>query len=83
MKAVTSDFDHVDRDEDYKPTIPEMYNKYIVTLYKSTPLSNAPTMKKFRDELATDIFKDGTSMLLCTSMYVMCWTILFFDDIHA
>jgi hypothetical protein len=49
------DFDCVDRDEDYEPTIPERYNKYVVSSDRSTPLSNAPTMDNFRDELATTI----------------------------
>jgi hypothetical protein len=48
-------FDCVDRDEDYEPTIPERYNKYVVSSDRSTPLSNAPTMDNFRDELATTI----------------------------
>jgi hypothetical protein len=33
------DFDCVDRDEDYEPTIPERYNKYVVSSDRSTPLS--------------------------------------------
>jgi hypothetical protein len=49
------DFDCVGRDEDYEPTIPERYNKYVVSLDRSTPLSNAPTMDNFRDELVTTI----------------------------
>jgi hypothetical protein len=35
------DFERVERDEDYELTIPERYNKYIVTSDSSTPLSNA------------------------------------------
>jgi hypothetical protein len=49
-------FECVERDEDYEPTILERYNKYVVPLDTSTPLSNAPTMDNFRDKLATTIF---------------------------
>jgi hypothetical protein len=61
------DFDCVDRDEDYEPTIPERYNKYVMLLDRSTPLSNAPTMDNFRDELAMAIFQRW-NLLLCTSI---------------
>jgi len=47
------DFDRVERDENYEPTIPERYNKYVVASNRSTTLPNAPTMDVFRDELAT------------------------------
>jgi hypothetical protein len=49
------DFDRVDHDEDYKLTLPKRYNKYVVPLDRSTPLSNVPTMDNFRDELVTAI----------------------------
>jgi len=49
------DFDRVERDEDYEPTIPERYNKYVVPSDGSTSLPNAPTMDVFRDELATTL----------------------------
>jgi hypothetical protein len=49
------DFDHVDRDKDYEPTIPERYNKYVVLSDRFTPLSNVSTIDNFRDELATTI----------------------------
>jgi hypothetical protein len=41
------DFDHVERDEDYEPTIPDRYNKYVVSSDRSTSLSNAPVMDVF------------------------------------
>jgi hypothetical protein len=47
------DFEH---DEDYEPTILEIYNKYVVLSDGFIPLSNAPTMDNFSDELATTIF---------------------------
>jgi hypothetical protein len=50
------DFERVERDEDYEPTIPVRYNKYVVTSDSSTPLSNAPTMDNFCDELAMAIY---------------------------
>jgi hypothetical protein len=34
------DFERVEGDEDYEPTISKMYNKYIVLSDSSTPLSN-------------------------------------------
>jgi hypothetical protein len=43
------DFERVECDEDYEPTILERYNKYIVPWDSSTTLSNAPTMDNFRD----------------------------------
>jgi hypothetical protein len=46
------DFELVEHDEDYEPTILERYNKYVVSSDSSTPLSNASTMDNFRDELA-------------------------------
>jgi hypothetical protein len=49
------DFDRVDRDEHYELTIPEKYNKYVVSSDRSTPLSNVPTMDSFCYELATSI----------------------------
>jgi hypothetical protein len=49
------DFDLVERDEDYEPTIPERYTKYVVPSDRSTPLASAPTMDNFRDEIATAI----------------------------
>jgi hypothetical protein len=49
------DFERVERDENYVPTIPERYNKYVVPSDGSTSLPNAPTMDDFRDELATAI----------------------------
>jgi hypothetical protein len=45
-----------ERDEDYEPTIPERYNKYVVSSDSSTPLSNASTIDNFCDESATTIF---------------------------
>jgi hypothetical protein len=48
-------FKHVERDEDYEPTIRERYNKYVVPSDSFTLLSNVPTMNNFRDELATAI----------------------------
>jgi hypothetical protein len=49
------DFDRVERDENYEPTIPERYNKYVVPSDGSSPLPNVPIMDAFRDELATAI----------------------------
>jgi hypothetical protein len=49
------DFERVECDEDYEPTIPKRYNKYVVPSDSSTPLSNAPTMDNLCDELATII----------------------------
>jgi hypothetical protein len=49
------DFERAERDEDYEPTIPERYNKFVVPLDRSTPLSNVPTLDNFHDELATAI----------------------------
>ena len=49
------DFDRVERDEDYEPTIPERYNKYVVSSQGTMTLPNAPIMDVFRDELATAI----------------------------
>jgi hypothetical protein len=46
-KSGDMDFDRVERDEDYEPTIPERYNKYIVIFDRSTSLPNAPTMDFF------------------------------------
>jgi hypothetical protein len=46
------DFELVEHDEDYEPTILERYNKYVVSSDSSTPLSNTSTMDNFRDELA-------------------------------
>jgi hypothetical protein len=54
-KSGDMDFDRVERDEDYEPTILERYNKYVVTSDRSTSLTNAPTMDVFRDELVTAI----------------------------
>jgi hypothetical protein len=54
-KSGDMDFDHVERDEDYEPTIPERYNKYVVASDGSTSLPNAPTMDIFCEELATAI----------------------------
>jgi hypothetical protein len=54
-KSGDLDFDHVERDEDYEPTIPERYNKYTVTSDGSTSVPNAPTMDTFHDELATAV----------------------------
>jgi hypothetical protein len=48
------DFDRVERDEDYEPTIRERYNKYVVTP-GSTSLPKARAMDVFCDELATTI----------------------------
>jgi hypothetical protein len=45
----------VEHDEDYEPTTPKRYNKYVVLSNTSTPLSNAPTKDNFHDELATGI----------------------------
>jgi hypothetical protein len=55
-KSGDVDFDRVECDEDYEPTIPERYNKYIVTSEGSTSLPNASIMDIFRDELATAIY---------------------------
>jgi hypothetical protein len=49
------DFDPVERDDDYEPTIPERYNNYVAPSDGSTSMPNAPTMDNFRDELATAI----------------------------
>jgi hypothetical protein len=49
------DFDRVERDENYEPTISERYNKYVVPSDGSSPLPNVPIMDAFRDELATAI----------------------------
>jgi hypothetical protein len=54
-KSGDLDFDRVERDEDYEPTIPERYNKYTVTSDGSTSVPNAPTMDTFRDELTTAV----------------------------
>jgi hypothetical protein len=51
-----ADFERVERDEDYEPTISERYNKYVVPSDSSTPFSNAPTMDNFRDKLTTTIY---------------------------
>jgi hypothetical protein len=48
-------FERVERDENYEPTIPERYNKYVVASDGSSPVPNAPTMDVFRDALATAI----------------------------
>ena len=48
-----SDFAHLDRDPHFVPTIPERYKKDAVTSDDSTSEANAPTMDKFRDDLAT------------------------------
>jgi hypothetical protein len=49
------DFGRVERDENYEPTIPERYNKYVVPSDGSSPVPNAPTMDVFCDALATAI----------------------------
>jgi hypothetical protein len=49
------DFDRVERDDDYEPTIPERYNKYVAPSDGSTSMPNAPTMDNFCDEIATAI----------------------------
>lgn len=49
------DFDRVERDEDYEPTIPEIYNKSVDALDGPTSLYNTPIVNVFRDELATTI----------------------------
>jgi hypothetical protein len=54
-KSGDLDFDRVERDDDYEPTIPERYNKYTVTSDGSTSVLNALTMDTFRDELATAV----------------------------
>jgi hypothetical protein len=48
-------FECVEHDEDYKPTIPERYNKYAVPSDSFTSLSNASTMDNFHNELTTAI----------------------------
>jgi hypothetical protein len=42
-KSGDMDFDHVECDEDYEPTIPERYNKYVVASDGSTSLPNCNT----------------------------------------
>jgi hypothetical protein len=54
------DFDRVERDDDYEPTISERYNKYVAPSDGSTSMPNAPTMDNFRDELATAICMNWT-----------------------
>jgi hypothetical protein len=54
-KSGDLNFDRVERDEDYEPTIPKRYNKYTMTSDGSTSVPNAPTMNTFRDELATTV----------------------------
>jgi hypothetical protein len=54
-KSGDIDFDGVEHDEYYEPTIPERYNKYVLIFDGSTSLPNALTMDFFRDELATAI----------------------------
>jgi hypothetical protein len=54
------DFDRVERDDDYEPTISERYNKYVAPSDGSTSMPNAPTMDNFRDELATAICTNWT-----------------------
>jgi hypothetical protein len=49
------DFECVEHDEDYEPTMLERCNKYVVSSDSSTPLSNVPTMDNFCDELAMAI----------------------------
>jgi hypothetical protein len=51
-----ADFELVEHDEDYEPTISERYNKYVVPPDSSTSFSNAPTMDNFRDKLTTTIY---------------------------
>jgi hypothetical protein len=41
------DFEHAECDENYEPTIPERYNKYVVPSDGSSPVPNAPTMDLF------------------------------------
>ena len=48
-----ADFAHFDRNPHFVPTILERYNKKAVTSDGSTSETNAPTMDKFRDDLAT------------------------------
>jgi len=47
------DFARCDRDPNYVPEIPERYFKYVARSNGSTDAPNAPTMDKFRDDLAT------------------------------
>jgi hypothetical protein len=54
------DFDRVERDDDYEPTVSERYNKYVALSDRSTSMPNAPTMDNFRDELATTICMNWT-----------------------
>ena len=47
------DLARCDRDPNYVPEIPERYFKYVARSNGSTDAPNAPTMDKFRDDLAT------------------------------
>jgi hypothetical protein len=49
------DFERVERDENYEPTVPERYNKYVVPSDGLSPVHNSPTMDIFRDALAMAI----------------------------
>jgi hypothetical protein len=49
------DFECVERDENYEPTVPERYNKYVVPSDGSSSVPNTPTMNVFHDALATAI----------------------------
>jgi hypothetical protein len=66
----------VERDEDYEPTIPEMY-KSADALDGPTSLSNTPIMGVFRDELATTITQmleliyNGSSLLCLKTVMVL------------
>ena len=56
--SVDVDFANFDRDPTYMPTIPERYNKYVVSQhasYGSTSESSFVTMDTFRDSMATSI----------------------------
>jgi hypothetical protein len=52
------DFANFDRDPNFMPTIPERYNKYVVSRHASDDYTSEPsfvTMDSFRDSLATSV----------------------------
>jgi hypothetical protein len=52
------DFANFDRDPNFMPTIPERYNKYVVSWHTSDDDTSEPsfvTMDSFRDSLATSV----------------------------